>query len=252
MRQVSYGRMLSTKEVIEKIDRAIVHKRPFALVRVGDGENIVLAQRKVMKLKDVVKTRWGSLSRKTNRKGISLPNIEARDRLVKAIKRADVVGIPHYDDEEIQAPQKYLRSLTDKCFRAHNIHPTAICHTFVNRHMVERESFWQMLRGRRVVIISRWAKQFAKLIDQRYGDLDIKVVKKIDFDRYRDIKFTIDQMQGVKCDVVLVSAGVNAVILATELKRKQGRVALDFGKAAMFMVTNNTKRVQPWRGGVTL
>ncbi|MNW22060.1 hypothetical protein D3C71_2233230 [compost metagenome] len=44
---------------------------------------------------------------------------------------------------------------------------------------------------------------------------------------------------------MFISAGVNAVILAQKLAEKQGRIAIDFGKSAVFMVTKD-KKVKPW------
>lgn len=251
MKRVSYGKMLTTEQVIRVIDRAVRRRKPFCLVRVGDGENLVLAQRHVMPIAKVIQTRWGRLSRTTNSKGISLPNEKARDRMIKALKRADLVGIPYYNDRELRAKQAYLRPLTDRCFKRYGIQPRKICHTLVNRHLVEKKSFWDMLRGRKVALISRWANSFAKLIEREYSGFDIRIAAKIPFSHYGDIKRTVHQMKEVDCDIVLISAGVNSVILAENLARTQGRVAIDFGKTAMFMVKRKEKRVRPWKGAGT-
>lgn len=247
MQRIDYGPMLSTLEVIEEVERAIQERKPFSLVRVGDGENIVLAQRHVMPLEEVIKTRWGKLSRTTKDKGIRLPHEKARDRLIQSLRRADVVGIPHYNDGEIRAPQKFLRPLTDRCFRMYAIAPKKVCHTFVNRHMVGEKSFWEMLSGRKVAVISRWASAFAKLVKTEYADCRINFTALLPFSHYEEIKETVKEMKGVSCDLVLVSAGINALILCDKLAREQGRVALDFGKAAMFMVQHDSKRIHPWR-----
>ncbi|GAX92003.1 GT-D fold domain-containing glycosyltransferase [Effusibacillus lacus] len=248
MEKISFGKTLKTEEVIEIIDQAIRAKKPFSLVRVGDGENLVLAQQHVMPIKRVIRTRWGRRSRTTKTKGIRLPNTTARDRMIEAIKRADLVGIPDYNDGELKAPQKYLRPLTNKCFKAYGIRPKRVCHTLVNRHLVEKKSFWEMLRGRKVALISKWADSFADLVNKQYPEFNIKIVKRISFSQYNQIKDTVRRMKNVECDIVLISAGVNAVILAEKLAREQKRVAIDFGKSAMFMVQNNTDRLQPWKG----
>lgn len=248
MNRVSNRKMLPTDQVIKLISRAVREKKPFCLVRVGDGENIVMAQSHVIPIEKIVRTRWGQLSRETNSKGIRLPNVEARDQIIKSLKRADIVGIPYYNDKEIQAPQKYLRNLTETCFKVHKIVPKQICHTFVNRHMVEKQKFWEMLRGRKVALITKWANSFAKLIAKEYGDFNIQIVAKIPLSKYEEIEETVRKMKDVQCDLILISAGVNSVILADLLARKQGRVAIDFGKSAMFMINRNRKRVRPWRG----
>ena len=239
-------RMMTTLEVIRRVSRAMKEGRPLSVVRVGDGENICLAQYKVWPIRKVLSTRWARLSRRTNWKGVRLPNKKLRDQLVDAIRRADIVGIPYDNDKEILAPQDTLRPLTDRCFARYGIRPKALCHTFVNRHMVEYAEFWEMLRGKKVAVISRWAGKLKRWVRRRYGALGIDFVRLIRIDRYEQIPEVLRKMKKVDCDIVLVSAGVNAVILAERLAREQGRVAVDFGKSAVFMVTGNRK-VRPWR-----
>src|SRR5690606_16392323 len=139
--------------------------------------------------------RWASLSRSTNWKGVRLPNIRLRDELIHSIKKADIVGIPHYRDKEILAKQRYLRPLTESCFEKYNISPKKLCHTFVNRHMVEYPQFWEMLKGKKVVIISRWASDFKNLITDKYDTLDIKFVKLIRINRYEEISKVLLKMR---------------------------------------------------------
>lgn len=238
--------MLSTLEVIGKIAKALEEKTPLSVVRVGDGENLCLAQYHVWPIRKVLKTRWGTLSRKTKWKGVRLPNVKLREALIQSIKKADIVGIPYEDDKEILAEKSnHLRPLTDACFERYGIRPKAICHTFVNRHMVEYEEFWEMLRGKRIAIISRWGNDFKKWVSKKYNAFDIKFVKTIRIDRFEQISSVLRKMRSVECDLVFISAGVNAVILAQKLAEKQGRIAVDFGKSAVFMV-KGIRKVKPW------
>lgn len=239
-------RMLTTRQVIARVAKALEEKRPLSVVRVGDGENICLAQYKVWPIRKTLDTRWARLSRRTGWKGVRLPNVALRDQLIQSIKRADIVGIPYEDDNEILAKRHTLRPLTDRCFRRYRIRPKAVCHTFVNRHMVEYEEFWEMLRGKRAVVISRWAGNLKRWVGKKYNEFDIDFAKLIRIDRFEEIPKVMRKMKGVECDIVLISAGVNAVILAERLAREQGRVAIDFGKSAVFMVKGDPK-VRPWR-----
>lgn len=236
---------LSTLEVIKQIKKAVEDKAPLSVVRVGDGENLCLAQYKVWPIAKVLSTRWAKLSRTTNRKGVRLPSKALRERLIKCLHKADIVGIPYRKDTEILAEQSHLRSLTDSCFARYGIKPKKLCHTFVNRHMVEYEEFWEMLKGKKVVVISRWADSFKKYVGKKYDSYEINIVKAIPINRYDEINQVLGRMKNVECDIVFISAGVNAVILAQRLAEKQGRVAIDFGKSAIFMITGNRK-VRPW------
>jgi hypothetical protein len=233
--------LLTTFEVIDEIRKAMDEKKPLSVVRVGDGENICLTQYKVWPIHKTLSTRWAILSRRSNRKGVRLPNVKLRDQLIAAIKKADIVGIPYHKDKEILAKHQYLRPLTDTCFKKFNIHPKKLCHTFVNRHMVEHSEFWEMLKGKKAVVISRWAKDFKKLVDKRYDEFNIEIVKSIRMDRYEEIPKVLHKMESVDCDIVFISAGVNAVILAQKLAYEQGRIAIDFGKSAVFMVKGDRK-----------
>lgn len=244
----SEEKWLTTLEVIEEIGKALEEKKPLSIIRIGDGENICLTQYKVWPIKKTLSTRWGRLSRSTNWKGVRLPNIKLRDQLVDAIAKADIVGIPYYDDKEILARQRYLRPLTDECFEKYNLHPKQLCHTFVNRHMVEHHQFWEKLRGKKVVVISRWADDFKNLLISRYGAFDIKFVKTIQINRYEEIPKVMQKMKAIECDIVFISAGVNAVILAQLLADEQNRIAIDFGKSAIFMIKGDPK-VKSWNPG---
>ena len=237
--------MLTTLEVIEIVREALNQRSPLSVVRVGDGENLCLSQYKVWPIRKVLSTRWARLSRSTNWKGVRLPNIRLRDELIASIKKADIVGIPYYKDKEILAKQEYLLSLTQRCFEQYNIQPKQLCHTFVNRHIVEYPLFWDTLRGKRIVVISRWANKFKSLVGKKYKDFDIHFVKAIRMNNYSEIPAVLEKMKAVECDIVFISAGVSAVILAQRLAEEQGRIAFDFGKSAIFMISGNHK-VRPW------
>jgi hypothetical protein len=237
---------LTTLEVIDEIGKAMKERKPLSVVRVGDGENICLTQYKVWPIRKTLSTRWAKLSRRTNRKGVRLPNTQLRDQLITSIKKAGIVGIPFPDDQEILAKQRYLRPLTDACFTRYKIQPRKLCHTFVNRHMVEYQEFWEMLGGKKAVVISRWAGDFKKLVGKKYNAFGIHIVKTIRIDRFEEIPKVMRKMKSVDCDIVFISAGVNAVILAQKLADEQGRITIDFGKSAVFMVKGDRK-VKPWK-----
>ena len=227
------------------IKRNMTAKKPFSLVRVGDGENIVLAQKGVWSIQKVLRTSWARKSRKTNKKGVKLPNIRLRNQMIRALRRASIVAIPHRHDKEIKADEKYLRPLTEKAFSRYKINPTCVCHTFINRHLPEKKEFWNMLRGKKVILISKWANQFNRYVEKNYPNHRIRIVP-VRFSNYRQMKWILRKVEPIKADIVLVSAGVNAVILVEKLARTQNRVALDFGKSPM-LILKKDRRVHPWK-----
>ncbi|MCH1639026.1 GT-D fold domain-containing glycosyltransferase [Paenibacillus timonensis] len=98
---------LETQDLLKRIEDAIENRKPFSLVRIGDGENLVMAQHHVWPLSKVLQERWAM---KANRgeKGVTLPNLPLRNAVVSSVKRATVVGILPAGDASINAPD-YLK-----------------------------------------------------------------------------------------------------------------------------------------------
>lgn len=235
---------LSEEDVLSLIKAHIQRKKPFSLIRIGDGENICLAQEGVWPIQTVLETTWAKNSRISNQKGVRLPNLRLRDKMIRAIRRATVVGIPRENDQEILTSQIYLRPLTEQCFLKYQLIPNAVCHTFVNRHLPEKKDFWMMLKGKKVILISKWAHPFKKFVQKNYPKFNISIIP-IKFNNYDQIKPVLKKVKPLKADLVLVSAGVNALILVDKLAHTQNRVAIDFGKTPMLILKKN-RRVNPW------
>ncbi|MDF2653088.1 MAG: hypothetical protein K0Q73_8893 [Paenibacillus sp.] len=226
---------LTVNEVLKDVRTALKENKPFSLVRVGDGENIVLAQQTAMTVKQVLQTKWAIHANK-GQKGVSLPDLKLRDELASGIQRADIVGIPFWNNDPIVADHNLKRELTEKVFRHLNIQPKRICHTFVNRVFAQKNEFWSLLKNKRVVLISSWAGPVSRIL--RKNPYKLNIVFTIDFKDNQQIKKTLKRMRKRKddFDVVLLSCGVNAVILAPAIAEQTGKVALDFGKSLMFIV----------------
>lgn len=226
---------LTVRQAISKIKDALEQKKPFSLVRVGDGENIVLAQDSAMTVEEVLKIEWAKLANK-GQKGVTLPNLKLRDEMAEAINRADLVGIPFWRDDPIRAPQHLKRPLTEETFRQLKIEPKEVCHTFVNRVFAQKSKFWKLLKGKRVLLISAWADKVKKIVTRRPYDLNVPFT--IEFTHYNqmdDVLATVLKKQD-QFDIALVSCGVNAVVLCPRIAERTGKVALDFGKSLMFIV----------------
>jgi hypothetical protein len=226
---------LTVNDVLQAVRTALKEEKPFSLVRVGDGENIVLAQQTAMTVKQVLQTKWAIQANK-GMKGVSLPNLQLRDEVASGINRADIVGIPFWNNDPIRADNNLKRELTEKVFQQLNIQPKQICHTFVNRVFAQKDEFWSLLRDKRVVLISGWAAPVSRILRNKPYKLNIAFT--IDFKDYQQTNKTLKRMRKRKddFDVVLLSCGVNAVILAPAIAEQTGKVALDFGKSLMFIV----------------
>jgi hypothetical protein len=101
----------------------------------------------------------------------------------------------------------------------------------VNRELVQVPRFWQMLAGKRVLLVTRELDELqAALVKEPYH---LDIVSTLAFDNYDQMDETLQWIQTHRddFDVALFSCGVNAVILAERTAALAGKVAIDFGKA---------------------
>lgn len=226
---------LDFDQVLDRLAAALNHKLPFSLVRVGDGENLVMAQDSVWPLEKVLEERW-AVKANRGQKGLTLPNLMLRDAVAAAATKADVVGILPHGDSIINAPDYLKRPLTDQVFNHFSISPKATCHACINRDMVYSQRFWTLLTGRRIVLVTREAEVLrAALSSPPYN---LTIVDALPFGHYDQMEETLKWMRQHKeaFDLVLYTCGVNAVVLAQQTAEQTGRVALDFGKAASIIL----------------
>lgn len=221
---------LEMEGVLDQLEAALLEQRPLSLVRVGDGENIVMSQETVWPTEQVLQERW---AKKANlgQKGLRLPNPKLRDEVAASLQRADIVGILPRGDSTINAPDYLKRPLTDMVFAHFGISPPMTCHACVNRELAQNPRFWQMLAGKRVLLVTREIEALRAMLEREPYNLNI--VTALPFDSYDQMDETLHWIQNNQhtFDVALFSCGVNAVILAERTAALAGKVAIDFGKA---------------------
>jgi len=219
---------LNWRQVLARLKYAMDHHKSFSLVRIGDGENICLAQNSVWTMHDVLKQPWVKKANIRGR-GVNLPNISLRNKLVQAIRRANVVGILPRNDRRIHAPQNLKRPLTDKVFAHFSLKPNYLCDACINRYVPKYHDFWDLLNGRKILLITKHARLLKRVLVRKYG---VKVAGTIYFSNYRQINRVLRVVEAKKnqFDLALISAGVSAVILAPKVAHISGKVAIDFGE----------------------
>ncbi|PWV94387.1 hypothetical protein DFQ01_13116 [Paenibacillus cellulosilyticus] len=222
---------LGLNDVLRTIDQALTDRKPLSLVRIGDGENIVLAQQSVWTMRRVLQEPWAIKASK-GLKGVTLPNIKLRNELVRSIRSASIVGLLPPGDKQIKAPNYLKRPLTNRVFRYFKLNPGVQCHSCVNREMPGSELFWRALRRRRILIITRYPGRLKSTLEKKPQKL--QVTHTISFSRYSQISKTLKTVRSIRnaFDIALISCGVNAVILAPQIASLTGKVAIDFGKAS--------------------
>lgn len=221
--------MLDLNGLLERIAAALDNKQPLSIVRIGDGENLILAQNSVWTMERVLREEW---AKKANmgKKGVTLPNLTLRNEMVSVLREADIVGILPSGDQTIGADAYLKRELTDQVFAYFNIQPRCVCHAGINRKLAHYPGFWNILRKRKVLIITSKADELRNVLDKKPYDLHI--VQALPFSHYNDLKLVRNWLMANPdhFDVAIIACGVNAVILAHMVRELTGKVGIDFGK----------------------
>ncbi len=204
----------SAEEIVDRIEYSLSSGRPFSLIRLGDGELMVLAQELVHSL-DWIKDNvpWSGSNTYC---GVRLPNLELRDRMIDSISRADMVGV--FADDEF----------THQVFNALGIQPRSICYAFQNVYLPMYKPFVDLIRKYPPLLVGRPAAQFARYL---YEKLGVVVPGTVTIDGYEEIETCIEAMSRIGHEWSLVSAGCNATIICTTMAEQSGKVAIDFGHA---------------------
>ncbi|MFZ5645368.1 MAG: GT-D fold domain-containing glycosyltransferase [Bacillota bacterium] len=225
--------LLDVNHVLNYLHKALEKRIPFSLVRVGDGENIILSQFDILGEEYVnsyhlIKIWW-------KKQGLSYPAPDIKEDLLEAIGRANMVGILPYNDQRINAPQQLKRPLTDKIFELNNIKPSLLCDAYVTRYMPDTPYFWQIIAGKKVLLVSKWADVFKEVIGNQYKEYGIKVTGAISITNYHMKDTVFNQILKSDFDIALISAGVAAVVLAQKTAEQCQRVAVDFGRSSQII-----------------
>ncbi|MFC4811677.1 GT-D fold domain-containing glycosyltransferase [Paenibacillus sp. GCM10023250] len=238
---MAIGVRLTIDQTLSRIARALKNKRPLSLVRIGDGENLVLAQASVWTQRRVMREKW-AIQAKKGRKGIPFPSLKLRDQVAGAIRRADIVGILPAGDRRIKAPAYLKRPLTNQVFLHFGLAPQVTCHACFNRIAVRKARFRRMLRGKRILVITAKPGDVKAQLERK--PYRLRVAATIPFSHYRQLGRTMSRVRALRSrfDIALISCGVSAVVLAPRIAEATGKVAVDFGKAPKLMQVGRGKR----------
>ncbi|MGW9526456.1 GT-D fold domain-containing glycosyltransferase [Paenibacillus terrae] len=221
---------LEIDEVLNFLKLALDQQQPFSLIRIGDGENLILSQDTVWPMEKVLQERW-AIKANLGQKGLFLPNTELRDAVAEAVRKANIAGILPYDDESIKAPSYMKRELTDQVLNHYSLSPALTCHACLNRYLAEAPAFWDMLKNRRILLVTRTAAEVKSVLEAEPYQLHIPHT--LAFHQYEQMDETLQWITAHKddFDIALFSCGVNAVVLAQKTAELTGKVGIDFGKA---------------------
>lgn len=216
-------KLLSAAEVTGQLIDAMNKRMPLSIVRLGDGELLTLAQEVVMN-EEQVRRKGHFLSYA----GIHLPDLAARDQLVHAIRKADIVGIP-----KLRLPN--FQTLAFSVFKAHGIDYRQLKLTLstINYAIYVEGLFRNILSNRRVLVVGNTALGLSQVL----SNSGIRVAGAIyPVEGMRDVTRVIGEIAAHDFDIALVGAGVPAVVIVQKIASELGKVAIDFGHLADSLV----------------
>ncbi|MFC5447329.1 GT-D fold domain-containing protein [Paenibacillus aestuarii] len=211
--------MLTASELGESIVAALDHRRPFSLVRLGDGELLTLAQESILSIEQIKED--GEFLPYA---GVHVPDLAIKAELIAAVKGATVVGIPKLRVRNFQP-------LAFAVFREEQMdfHHLLLTDSLVNYYLYQAGYLSRMTLGRRVLLVGNLAPSLAATL-RNHG---VNVVGEIaPVEGVKDIPRIKAAIAAHDFDIALVSAGISAVILAEWIASAMGKVAIDFGHLA--------------------
>jgi hypothetical protein len=220
---------LNGDQLLNSILEAFSQQKPLSIARIGDGENIVLAQYSLMPEMEFMKTSVGRKWPKHG-SGIKLPDCMARDEILNALKKIDIIGVLPYNDKKIKANEIYKRSLTDKIFDYYQLYPKKTFDALLFREMLACQEFWDIMQGKEIIIVSKWGGKFRNQFKLIQSLWNIRIADVLPIENYNGIHSVLQQTETIKFDAALICAGVGSIILSHQISERYGKVAIDVGK----------------------
>lgn len=231
--------ILGSAQLMDIILDALKRRAPLPVVSLGATESFVLAQNTVLSMREVMshaETRVANQGYRRGQmhRGIRLPNLRARDELAKALRNIDVVGcnLTLLTDNE--------GLLTQKVLNYYGLNPRYMFEAYIRRVIMlsQKKKFEEMLRNRKVLLISGYAPEAAGALSARYGArLGVKIAGALQIFEYEEVHRVKKLIDRYDFDLALIAAGLNAIILASYIAGVHGKVAFDLGQGMETLIT---------------
>ena len=236
--------ILNSRQLMNQILYALKKKQPLSVISVGATETFVMAQYKVLSEEEFMKHPEAVIANQGvksgfDHRGIRFPNIKLRDEVIEAVRKADIVGY----NTIVKTMDAGM--LTEKVFEANNIHPPYIFEANLRRVIMfsQKNRFQAMLYNKNILLISSIAEKVKEGLNQTLKNkLKFNIVGTISIDEYEDIPKVKEEISNYNFDLALIAAGTNAIILATHIAEKYGKVAIDLGSGMTSLYTGKVVR----------
>jgi len=231
--------VLTSGDLMDIILEALERRIPCTIVSLGASESFVLAQETVLSYRQIMqhaeaKVANKGITRGQEHRGIRFPNLKARDALVEALNKIDIVGY------NLTIRDMHSGLLTEKVLNYYKLWPKFTFEAYVRRVIMfsQQEKFEHMLRGRKIILISGYAEEVEYALNKRLKKkLGFDIVGAIKIVEFEEIPRVKKAIQSLNFDLALLAAGLNAIILAAYIAEVKGKVALDLGQGMESLIT---------------
>lgn len=230
---------LNTGQVMDRILSSLDQRLPLSVISVGVTETHVLAQYAVYSEEEFMNHPEAHVANHPNvtrrghgHRGITFPNIEARDAALEAVRNTDIVGI----NIRVSRSGEFTRHVFD----VYGIAPSFVFEAYTRRVIMisQQQKFHDMLANRRMIIVCSYADEVKEALEnQLQAKLNFQITGAIKIERYEDLPRVKQEISACEFDLCLLAAGINAVILAPYIARELGKVAFDIGQGMETLIT---------------
>lgn len=206
----------STQWVFSRLKEALYKGKGISLIRIGDGETRAIAHNDLISM-DVIPP-WLRYA------GVKLPDKFLKDKLLKSIRSADIIGLPFEKDY-------FFKPLMLKIIKKYGLTLSNICNNRVNYDLYTLGYLNSLLKDRKIIIVGRKAAEAARCFAAAniIATYDLPGMYNVD-NTYREISKNRD------FEIALVAAGIPAIVLCPKLARLD-KIALDLGHVLDSIVT---------------
>lgn len=212
-------KFLTPQQVFIKMQTALQEKKGLSLVRLGDGEGIALAQGFLKSEEEVKKYDFLEYA------GLTPPDYAARDQLADAVRNADIVGIPSNLMPDFQP-------LVCKALQRNGISTKDLTLTdaTINSYLYQTGYFQQLIEQPeiKVILVGNKAPELANIL--RPSCSITGVIAPVE--GVNDVPRVFAELENYKFDLLLVAAGIPAVLICSRAAKKYNCVAFDMGHLA--------------------
>lgn len=216
-------RFLPPAAVAAEMALALAQHQPWSLIRIGDGEARVLAH-------DILVPSAAMDPLMNRYRGCPLPDEQARQDLIAAMRAADIVGLSPDRRHPECAP------LTEQILTRLGLEPLRICSAGIAWDLVQDGRLFDLLRGRRTVVVGRRAAAAVPALEQRGAS----VAGTVGLEGLGGTGAAFRSLGALHSapgfDLILFAAGVPGKILAPRAARAFQAVCFDLGHALLHIM----------------